>query len=260
MFLKAVLISLIAASVVMLVVWLLHFRLKNAALVDIAWAGNFAMIAIIYGFLGDGDLLRRVLMCVIVVIWSLRLTTHLYVRTVGQPEEGRYLELRRKWGDHVTVKFLLFYLFQGLTNVVLSLPFLIASLDQAPVGPLVFTGLILWGGALIGESIADRQLRQFKRSKSSGTAVCDVGLWRYSRHPNYFFEWLVWVSFFVFSLSSPYGLWGIISPGLILFFLLFLTGIPATEAQAVRSKGAAYKAYQQRTSAFIPWIPAKAEN
>jgi steroid 5-alpha reductase family enzyme len=109
--------------------------------------------------------------------------------------------------------------------------------------------------AFLGELAADWQLSRFKSDPKNKGKVCNVGLWRYSRHPNYFFEWLIWVSFALVASSAQYGYWGFLSPALILYFLLRVSGIPATEEQALRSKGDAYRRYQKSTSAFVPWFP-----
>ena len=109
--------------------------------------------------------------------------------------------------------------------------------------------------ALAGESAADRQLEAFRRDPANRGKTCRVGLWRVSRHPNYFFEWLVWVAYFVFALASPWGWVTIYCPALMLFFLFRVTGIPATEAQALKSRGEDYRQYQRTTSAFFPWFP-----
>jgi steroid 5-alpha reductase family enzyme len=108
--------------------------------------------------------------------------------------------------------------------------------------------------SLSGEALADRQLESFKRDPQNRGRVCDVGLWRYSRHPNYFFEWLIWLSYALYASTSPAGWAAWIAPALILYFLLRVTGIPATEAQALRSRGDAYRRYQARTSPFVPWF------
>jgi steroid 5-alpha reductase family enzyme len=112
----------------------------------------------------------------------------------------------------------------------------------------------LWIISVMGEAIADQQLANFKRDPANKGKVCDTGLWGYSRHPNYFFEWLMWVSYFVFALESPYGYIAIISPAIILYLLLKVTGIPLTEEQSIRSKGEAFKKYQAKVSVFVPWF------
>ena len=171
-------------------------------------------------------------------------------------EDGRYQQLRKEWAPHADRKFFWFFQFQGLSNVLLSVPFIISALNhETALGIAEYMGVVLWVISVTGEAIADRQLHVFK-TKNKGL-VCNTGLWRYSRHPNYFFEWLMWVSYSIFALGSPYGYLGVISPLIILYLLLKVTGIPATEEQSLRSKGEAYKAYQRSTSAFIPWFPAR---
>jgi steroid 5-alpha reductase family enzyme len=142
--------------------------------------------------------------------------------------------------------------------VILSVPFLIPSLNGRPeLHPLEVAGALLWFIALCGETLADAQLAAFKRNPANRGAVCDRGLWRYSRHPNYFFEWLVWVAFFVFACGSPWGWISVLCPAVMLHLLLRVTGIPLTEQQALRSRGDAYRRYQQTTSAFFPWFPRR---
>jgi steroid 5-alpha reductase family enzyme len=189
--------------------------------------------------------------------WGLRLGFYLlFTRVSGQPEEGRYVELRRKWGSNIGWKFLLFFEFQALLCGVLSLPFLVAMHDPAK-GWAEFEewGLGIWVVAFLGETIADAQLARFKKDPKNKGRVCNVGLWRYSRHPNYFFEFLIWVSFAVIALPAQCGYLALISPALILIFLFRVIGIPATEEQALRSKGEAYRKYQKSTSVFVPWFP-----
>jgi steroid 5-alpha reductase family enzyme len=149
---------------------------------------------------------------------------------------------------------------QAALNVFLSLPLLIASLNPAPaLGALEWLGFAIWLVGLGGESLADRQLARFKADRGNKGRVCAVGLWRYSRHPNYFFEWTIWIGYATFALASPpWGYAGLLMPALMLHFLLNVTGVRATEDQALRSKGEAYRDYQARTSAFVPWPPRSA--
>jgi steroid 5-alpha reductase family enzyme len=195
-----------------------------------------------------------------VTLWSLRLGTHLYRRVMGHHpvEDGRYVQLRQDWAGNFTTKMFGFFQLQAASVVLLGSGFLISALNPEPrLHALEITGLALWLLALAGEALADRQLAAFKRNAGGRAAVCDTGLWRYSRHPNYFFEWLVWVAYFVFALASPWGWVAVIGPASILFLLLRVTGIPLTEEQSLRSKGAAYRRYQQTTSAFVPWFPKR---
>jgi steroid 5-alpha reductase family enzyme len=250
----AILIGVILAGL-MFLLWAVHLRTKNAAIVDAGWAAGLPIAAILAAWRLNGDL-RGWLLAGMVTIWGARLCAHLLMaRVIGHTEEGRYVELRRQWRTHLAAKFLIFFEGQALLNVVLSIPFLIASSDGGAIGAVQIAALLLWLMALTGEALADRQLETFKQQPNNHGRVCDVGLWRYSRHPNYFFEWLIWVSYALYAATSPGGWAAWIAPALILYFLLRVTGIPATEAQALRSRGDAYRRYQARTSAFVPWLP-----
>src|SRR5262249_52357017 len=144
--------------------------------------------------------------------------------------------------------------FQALLDVALSLPFLVACLNpKAPLGWMEKAAAGLWLAAMAGEAMADWQLHRFKKKPGNKGKTVERGLWRNSRHPNYFFEWLIWISYALFALPSPWGWLGAISPALVLYFLLSVAGIPATEAQAVRSRGEEYRRYQRTTSVFVPW-------
>jgi len=229
--------------------------IDNYGIVDIAWSYAFGALSAIYALFGAGWPVRRALVAAMVSVWSLRLGTHLLVRIARKhPEEdGRYRQLRKDWGSLFLLKMAGFFQLQALSVVLLGIPFLAAcSNPEAAIGSLEWMGAVLWTIAISGEALADAQLAAFKRDKGNAGKVCDAGLWRYSRHPNYFFEWLIWVSYFAFACSSPWGWVGILSPACILFLLLRVTGIPMTEEQSVRSKGDAYRRYQERTSAFVP--------
>jgi steroid 5-alpha reductase family enzyme len=233
-------------------------HLDNYGIVDIAWSYAFALLALGYGFLAAGWPPRRFLVAAIVTVWAGRLGTHLLVRIAAKhPEEdGRYRQLRRDWGSGFRSKMAGFFVMQAASVVVLGIPFLAAASNRSPsFSRLEWTGAALWLISIGGEALADAQLASFR--KASPGAVCDAGLWKYSRHPNYFFEWLVWVSYALFAFASPLGWIGIASPACILFLLLRVTGIPATEQQSIRSKGEAYLRYQGRTSAFVPLPPRK---
>jgi steroid 5-alpha reductase family enzyme len=238
--------------------YLLARRLNNYGIVDIVWSYAFAVLALFYALLGPGWLTRRVLLATMVTLWSARLGTHLYRRVMSHHpvEDGRYVQLRQDWAGNFAPKMFGFFQLQAASVVLLGVAFFIVSLNPAPqLHPLEMAGALLWLLALAGEALADRQLAAFKHDPASKGRVCQVGLWRYSRHPNYFFEWLVWVAYFVFALASPFGWLAVIGPASILFLLLRVTGIPLTEQQALRTKGEAYRRYQQTTSAFVPWPP-----
>jgi steroid 5-alpha reductase family enzyme len=255
--LHALFIGALSVSGLMLLLWLIHLPLRNAAIVDVGWAGGLALLGVIYSAIGGGYPARAVLIASMAALWGFRLAFFLlFTRVIGHPEEGRYVQLRRDWGGNMPLKFLLFFEFQALLCVLLSVPFLIAALNRRPqLSAFEYAAAALWLIAWISEFVADSQLNGFKSNPANRGVTCRVGLWKYSRHPNYFFEWLIWVAFALFALGSPYGYLALFAPALMLFFLFRVTGIPATEAQALRSKGEDYRQYQRTTSVFVPWFP-----
>jgi steroid 5-alpha reductase family enzyme len=257
-------LALLGAAIVlglMLVLWVIHLLIHNAAIVDVGWAAGLGILGIFYAVVGPGYPARKWAMASMAGFWGLRLAAHLLLtRVVGQPEEGRYVQLRKEWKTNLPLRFLFFFEFQALLDVVLSLPFLLACLNtHSPLGTVEKVGAGIWLFGILGEAIADQQLNVFKKNPASKGKTFRGGLWKYSRHPNYFFEWLIWVGYAVFAIASPWGWLGLLSPALILYFLLGVTGIPATEEQALRSRGIEYRAYQRTTSAFVPWFPKKDE-
>jgi steroid 5-alpha reductase family enzyme len=250
-------LSAIGAAVtltLMLALWALHVQIRNAGVVDVGWAAGIGMLAVLYALYGSGDPSRRALAGILGGVWSLRLTLHLARRVGSEPEDGRYREMRIRWRTNVTAKFLAFFLLQGALDVFLAVPFLVASVDpRRGIGAFEIAGVALWLVSIWGESLADSQLRRFKAEPSNRGRVCRTGLWNHSRHPNYFFEWLVWCAFALFALGSPHGWVAIACPALMLYFLLRVTGIPATEQHALTSRGEEYREYQRSTSAFVPW-------
>ncbi len=253
----ALLVGSAGVCALMLVLWAIHLPLRNAAIVDVGWAGGTGLLGVYYGLKCGGYPPRAGLVALMAGVWGLRLALYLFVtRVAGQPEEGRYAELRRKWGGRIALKFLAFFQAQALLCILLSVPFLIAAANPSPrLSPLEWAGLLLWLVAWVGETAADWQLHRFKSDPANRGKTCRAGLWRYSRHPNYFFEWLIWAAFAMFCLGSPHGWVALAAPALMLFFLFRVTGIPATEAQALRTRGEDYRRYQQTTSAFVPWFP-----
>lgn len=243
--------------VVFTITWLIQLKTKNGGIVDSVWSLSFPFLAIVYFLISDLDELKLVF-TLMIVIWGMRLGLHLLTRVLKEDHEDvRYAALRKEWGDKQNILMLRFYYFQAILAVVLSTPFaLVMNNHVFQLGLLEITGIGIWFVAVIGESTADAQLKAFKKDPQNRGKVCDKGLWHYSRHPNYFFEWLIWVSFFVFSLGSPYGYISIVCPAAMLYFLLKVTGIPYTEIQSVKSKGQAYIEYQRTTSAFVP-LPKK---
>jgi steroid 5-alpha reductase family enzyme len=252
-----VLAGLVFASLLMAATWWLALRLRNAGIVDIAWAASFAPIAVLYAVAGTGAPARRQVVAGIAVAWSVRLASHLLTRIAAQhPEEdSRYVDLRQRWGPAADRRFFWFFQAQALAAAAFSVPFAIAASDPDPaIGTLAWIGVAVWATGFVGESLADLQLARFKRNPRNKGRICDAGLWNYSRHPNYFFEWIVWCGFALFALPSPWGVVALACPAAMLYLLLRVTGIPALEASAVQRRGDAYREYQRTTSAFVPWF------
>lgn len=257
MILQTLFITYLVLFTMMSILWVIGMRIKNAAVVDVGWGLGFVLVVLIAFFTIEGLPLRNLLITGLVSIWGVRLAWHLLTDRImdGIPEEGRYVDIRARWSTHLPLKFFFFYQFQAILIIVLSLPMYLVFLNPDPALLFIeWLGLLVWFIGLIGESVADRQLKKFKDNPSNKGLTCQAGLWKYSRHPNYFFEWVIWVGYFVIALAAPYGWLAIVSPAAMLYVLVRVTGIPLTEAQALRSRGEEYRKYQQTTSAFVPWF------
>jgi steroid 5-alpha reductase family enzyme len=235
--------------------WAVQVRTRDASHVDAGWAAGLGLLALACAALLPGAAPRRALVAAMAAVWSVRLAAHLYFdRVRGKPEDGRYASLRASWGAAADRNFFFFFQAQGALDVLLALPFAALCARSGPLGASDALGAALWLSAVGGEAAADRQLAAFRARPDSKGRVCREGLWRYSRHPNYFFEWAHWLSYAAMA-PADWRVWT--SPALMLFFLLRVTGIPATEAQALKSRGDAYRDYQRTTSMFVPWFPRR---
>lgn len=246
---------------VMAGVWWLQSRLGDAGIVDVVWTYSVGMLSIVYGMLAsEGDVSRRALVGVLAGIWSLRLGTHILIRVMRMPEDGRYIALKEEAGDQAQRKLFVFYQYQAFGAVLFSVPMLIAAVNPAPLGVWDFVGLVVFGLAWGGEALADQQLSAWRGDAANRGRVCRRGLWRYSRHPNYFFEWMHWWAYAALAATAPWGWVALIGPLAMYYFINHVTGIPPTEKQAIKSRGEAYREYQRTTSPFFPWPPQKASS
>lgn len=248
--------SFIATIGLMTILWLVYLIRKNAGIVDLGWCVSFLLVGSIYLYLGQGFWVRKWVLAGMIFIWAGRLLSYLMNRYIHTEEDPRYVQIREAWGSqHSNAKFLLLYWFQGLLVVILSICFLIAFRDPNPYWyPMQTWGLLFWLLGVGGEALADYQLETFKKDPLNNARVCNKGLWNYSRHPNYFFEWITWIGFCLYGWSSPFGIFTLISPIIMLILLVRISGIPLTEAHLLKTKGDAYRDYQNTTSSFIPWI------
>ena len=248
-----------AGALLMLVLWALSRRHRDAGVVDVGWAALLGALAVMLAWTGDGHPTQRLLIGTLGGLWGLRLATHLlFDRVLGKPEDGRYRALRQHWGPRADVHFLWFFQVQALLAVVLSLPFALAAGNPSPrLALLQWCGLALFVGAKLGETVADRQLARFRADPHNRGRTCRRGPWRWSRHPNYFCEWLVWCAFALLALPAPHGAWALLAPALMYLMVTRVSGIPWTEAQALRSRGDDYRRYQAETNAFFPGPPRR---
>jgi len=250
--------ALCAAAVAFFLVWLISTRVKNYGFLDVIWSYSVAFLAPFYALTGPGPPLRKWLFALVGMAWSLRLGTYILRRVLRHHphEDVRYTSLRERWPG--PFMFLLFFEIQAIIAVTFGLPFLFASFNDAPqLHLLEIAGLALSALSLAGEATADLQMSRFKADPANKGKVCESGLWTCSRHPNYFFEFLVWCGFFVAALPQPHGWISFVCPLMMFHFLYKVTGIPLTEKHSLASKGDAYRDYQRRVSAFIPWFPKK---
>ena len=249
-------IGLAAITAVLIATWVLQLKTRNAGHVDITWSFSLGLAAVIYALLADGETVMRLLAGVLGLVWSARLGGYLYLRNVGAPEDSRYTALREKWGQAQDRNMLLFYLFQGVMAWVLSLPFLVVAYQQAVVAaPLLVLGVVIWAISVLGEALADYQLMAFKADPANRGKVCRQGLWYYSRHPNYFFESLHWVAYIPLALGSSLWWLTLVSPLLMAWLLLKVSGVPGVETPEGKRKREGYDEYVRTTSSFIPWPP-----
>jgi len=252
------LVGSVLASSVMAVLWLLQVRIGNASHVDVGWAVLVACAAILYALFADGDPGYRMLAAVLASVWGFRLGGYLFFnRTLGKEEDGRYQSLRAKWGANANRNFFLFFQLQALFVVFFSIPFAFISLEpESGFGALVWIGIGVWAIGNVGTIASDQQLATWRADPATKGRTARGGLWSWSRHPNYFFEWVNWCGIALVASSTPSGWIAWIVPAGLLFVLFRVTGIPATERQALRTR-ADYVEYQQTTSVFVPLPPRR---
>ena len=250
---------MLLAAVIMIALWLVQRKTANAGIVDVGWAGSIGILGLLFAITSDGYTMRRVLVGAMIGIWSSRLAWHLLTdRVLGHLEEGRYRTLRAKWGERTDRNLFLFFQAQAVLALLFALPvFAVARNEAGPLTVWDYAGVAIWLVAAGCTALADRQLARFKSRPENRGKTCREGLWRYSRHPNYFFEWLHWWTYAAMAVGSAWWWSPVAAPLVMLFFLLKVTGIPPTEAQALASRGEDYRAYQRTTSAFVPWFPKK---
>ncbi len=242
------------SAAVMLVGWQWQRRRNNAGIADVLWAALLVLGAGLLAAVGVGAGTARLMLAVLGGVWGIRLAWHLARRVRGEAEDGRYQALRARWRG-AQWRWFAFFQIQAISIPLFALPFVAVAANAHPQTPWLATGALIGVVAVLGESIADRQLARFRATAAHRGRTCRAGMWRYSRHPNYFFEWLHWFAYVAWSVGSPYASLAWLGPLTMYVFLRYLSGVPWTEQQAVRTRGADYLDYQRSTSAFFPWFP-----
>jgi len=243
--------TLFLTSLAMIVTWGVALRMGNPGIVDVAWSSLIALLGLVY--LSQNPMtLPTAVFGLVLLIWACRLATYLFVTRVLQGhQDPRYQALAQNWGERYKQKLLTNYLTQGFLLWLVALPFLFIT---GPWQVVHTIGLLCIIAGLTIEIIADNQLHQFALAHAGQNKVCDTGLWRYSRHPNYFGEWMIWVGFALAALATPNGRYAVISPIVLYVIMAHITG-PMTEVLSLRKRGEAFKNYQATTSYFFPWPP-----
>ena len=250
--------SWIGIAGLMAILWHLQRTTKNAGIVDVAWSFGTGLVGVAFCLFGTGDPTRRILLGAMIGFWGFRLGLHLWQRMKREPEDGRYTAIREKTGAGADRWLFIFFQVQAVWALMFASPLLIAARNTTPGWQWTDTlGVAIWIFAIGGESLSDRQLARFKARPDSKGQVCRDGLWGWSRHPNYFFEWLHWFAYVAIGWNAAYGWATLAGPAVMLFFLFKITGIPPTEKQALRSRGEAYRQYQREVSPFFPWPPKR---
>jgi steroid 5-alpha reductase family enzyme len=246
-------IGVVTGQLAFVMIWFLQRKINDASVADVFWSLTVASIGLFYCSVGFGLPARKLIVGILIFTWAFRLSFHLFNRWVKLPEDRRYTALKEQWGTTAQVRMFRFYQFQALGCALFALPVFFAANNNSDLSWLDFIGVAIFLVSMVGEATADRQLDQFKNKPANKGKVCKTGLWSYSRHPNYFFEWTHWFSYVFLAVTTSWGWISIIAPIAMYYFLTQKTGIPTTEAQAIRSKGDAYREYQRTTNAFFPW-------
>ncbi len=253
-----------ALSAIMALAWFVQRQTGNSGWIDVTWSlgvGGAAFIAAAWPMGQGWPHWRQMGVAVLAVAWCLRLGFHIATRTRAATDDPRYRNLMIQWGKDAARRMFWFLQSQAAVGIVLALSIVLAAQNPNPnLRVQDWIGLLILLAAIVGEAIADRQLRAFKSDPTNRNAICDVGLWRWSRHPNYFFEWLSWLAYPIIALDfaghNSYGWLSLAAPICMYWILVHVSGIPPLEDHMLRSRGEAFRAYQKRTRAFLP-LPLK---
>jgi len=257
---SVLLTTLAATATLMVLVWLLSLAKRDVSIVDIFWGLGFVLIAHVACRIGGGYSGRKLLVTSLVAVWGIRLAVYLLWRNWGQVEDYRYRAMRKRHGERFAwVSLYMVFGLQGTLMWVISLPLQIAQVSSLPARLTWLDALavLVWAIGLLFESVGDLQLARFKADPANHGKVMNQGLWKYTRHPNYFGDAVAWWAFFFIALATPYGFWTIVSPLLMTFMLMRVSGVTLLERKLVKTRPQ-YEAYRRQTNAFFPGFPRSA--
>lgn len=234
--------------------YLVSLLARRNDVADIAWGLGYVLICI-YLFNTQAKTSLPLLNYSLVSIWAMRLSIHIFLRNRGKTEDFRYLQWRKNWGKSFYWRsYLQVYLLQGFFLWIIAAPVIVIGVSgENPWNLITYLGIALWGIGFFFQAIGDHQLARFIKIRKDQEEVLQSGLWKYSRHPNYFGEILMWWGIFIISLPLPHSWIGLLGPSTITFLLVFVSGVPLLEKRY--AKNPAYAEYQKRTSMLIPWFP-----
>lgn len=256
---SVLLASAASIAVLMVVMWLVSLLARDASIVDIIWGLGFVVVAVTAAVVGDGAVDRRYLLLALVGVWGLRLSGYLAWRNLGHGEDYRYQAMRKKHGDRFwLVSLFQVFLLQGVLMWVVSLPVQLSASAELPasLGPLAYAGIAVWLVGLVFETVGDAQLAAFKADPDNKGKVMDRGLWRFTRHPNYFGDFCVWWGIFLVAAETVPGRYGVVGPLVMSFLLLRVSGVAMLE-KTIGKRRPGYAEYVERTSAFFPRPPKR---
>jgi steroid 5-alpha reductase family enzyme len=263
LYLEALVAIALSLSVLMAIAWVVQRHTGNSGWVDTIWTfavGLVGAASALWPMAGAAPNSRQWLVAALVAVWSLRLGSHIAVRSAGISDDPRYAAFASEWGVNSPRKMFIFLQNQGFGSIPLVFAiFVAARFPSTPLRLQDYAGALILLAGIAGEALADAQLKNFRNDPVNKRRVCDAGLWRWSRHPNYFFEWFGWLAYPVIAISVDYA-WGwaaLLAPVFMYWILVHVTGIPPLEQQMLRSRGERYRDYQSRTSAFFPLPPQK---
>lgn len=258
-FLNVFLVAGAAIFVLMTILWLVSLWLRNTSIVDIFWGTGFVIIAwLAFALTPDGYAIRKWLVVILTSLWGLRLSLHIFLRNRGKGEDFRYAKWRQEQGSRWWwYSYFQTFLLQGALMWIISVPLIAAQVRPAPTGLvfLDFLGAVVWLIGFFFEAVGDHQLTAFKKNPANKGKLLTTGVWRYTRHPNYFGDAAQWWGYYLIAAAAG-GFWTVLSPVLMTLLLIRVSGVALLEKTLIETKPG-YREYSQETSAFVPWFPRK---